>query len=82
MAEKKWKNVYRDTIKISDDIDPVGNPTKRYTAENHPGGNAPISYDKKENVCFIHTDEVINGLTLVDQNAQLKPNIKKISAEV
>ncbi len=75
MGNKVWKFVYRDTVKKTRETDETmaeGMEEADFiTTEHHPGGNAPIVYDKDGVTCYIYSDKEIPGLELVKSNREL-----------
>lgn len=71
--EKVWKYKYKDKVKTTQNPDELKDNelSDSKTAENHPGGNAPIDYDKNGEDCYIYSDQEIKGLELVGENIKL-----------
>lgn len=73
MSEKVWKFKYKDVVEVTQKPDELKDNelSDSKTAKNHPGGNAPIHYDKNGKDCYIYSDQEIKGLELVGQDLRL-----------
>ena len=73
MTKKVWLRRYKDTVKITEIDDPHLGLTPHRTAEHLPDkGRFVITYDKEdETICYIHSDAIIDGLELIDENTTI-----------
>ena len=68
---KIWKYVYIDQMETTTE-DGI---TMRSAVNRSLFSNCPISYNVPEGLCYIHSDEEIEGLTLLITNSEMISSI-------